>query len=107
MKYFSFSCSIFTPFAEHEQKIKVTKMNIKNFMKKLILILGILGISVTSFAATRRNNRVVYVKREPSRRIIRRRYIFVRVPRRKKVVYVKKEPSRRQRRARIAAGRRR
>ena len=55
-------------------------MNIKNFMKKLILILGILGISVTSFAATRRNNRVVYVKREPSRR---------------------------QRRARIAAGRRR
>ena len=81
-------------------------MNIKNFMKKLILILGILGISVTSFAATRRNNRVVYVKREPSRRIIRRRYIFVRVPRRKKVVYVKKEPSRRQRRARIAAGRR-
>lgn len=82
-------------------------MNIKNFIKKLILILGILGISVTSFAATRRNNRVVYVKREPSRRIIRRRYIFVRVPRRKKVVYVKKEPSRRQRRARIAAGRRR
>lgn len=82
-------------------------MNIKNFMKKLILILGILGISVTSFAATRRNNRVIYVKREPSRRIIRRRYIFVRVPRRKKVVYVKKEPSRRQRRARIAAGRRR
>ncbi|BBM60356.1 hypothetical protein JMUB5056_1958 [Leptotrichia hongkongensis] len=82
-------------------------MNIKNFMKKLILILGILGISVTSFAATRRNNRVVYVKREPSRRIIRRRYIFIRVPRRKKVVYVKKEPSRRQRRARIAAGRRR
>ena len=82
-------------------------MNVKNFMKKLILILGILGISVTSFAATRRNNRVVYVKREPSRRIIRRRYIFIRVPRRKKVVYVKKEPSRRQRRARIAAGRRR
>ena len=82
-------------------------MNIKNFMKKLILILGILGISVTSFAVTRRNNRVVYVKREPSRRIIRRRYIFVRVPRRKKGVYVKKEPSRRQRRARIAAGRRR
>ena len=82
-------------------------MNIKNFMKKLILILGILGISVTSFAATRRNNRIVYVKREPSRRIIRRRYIFIRVPRRKKVVYVKKEPSRRQRRARIAAGRRR
>ena len=82
-------------------------MNIKNFMKKLILILGILGISVTSFAVTRRNNKVVYVKREPRRRVIRRRYIFVRVPRRKKVVYVKKEPSRRQRRARIAAGRRR
>ena len=82
-------------------------MNIKNFMKKLILILGIIGISVTSFAATRRNSRVVYVKREPRRRVIRRRYIFVRVPRRKKVVYVKREPSRRQRRARIAAGRRR
>ena len=81
-------------------------MNIKNFMKKLILILGIIGISVTSFAATRRNSRVVYVKREPRRRVIRRRYIFIRVPRRKKVVYVKREPSRRQRRARIAAGRR-
>ena len=82
-------------------------MNIKNFMKKLILILGIIGISVTSFAATRRNSRVVYVKREPRRRVIRRRYIFIRVPRRKKVVYVKREPSRRQRRIRIAAGRRR
>ena len=81
-------------------------MNIKNFMKKLILILGIIGISVTSFAATRRNSRVVYVKREPRRRVIRRRYIFIRVPRRKKIVYVKREPSRRQRRARIAAGRR-
>ena len=79
-------------------------MNIKNFMKKLILILGILGISVTSFAVTRRNNKVVYVKREP-----RRRVIFIRVPKRrtKKTVYVKKEPSRRQRQARIAAGRRR
>ena len=81
-------------------------MNIKNFMKKLILILGIIGISVTSFAATRRNSRVVYVKREPRRRVIRRRYIFIRVPRRKKIVYVKREPSRRQRRVRIAAGRR-
>ena len=82
-------------------------MNIKNFMKKLILILGIIGISVTSFAATRRNSRVVYVKREPRRRVIRRRYIFIRVPRRKKIVDVKREPSRRQRRVRIAAGRRR
>ena len=82
-------------------------MNIRNLIKKMILIFGVIGISHTSFAAPRRNNRVVYVKREPSRRIIRRRYIFVRVPRRKKVVYVKKEPSRRQRRARIAAGRRR
>ena len=82
-------------------------MNIKNFMKKLILILGIIGISVTSFAATRRNSRVVYVKREPRRRVIKRRYIFIRVPRRKKIVYVKREPSRRQRRVRIAAGRRR
>ena len=81
-------------------------MNIKNFMKKLILILGIIGISVTSFGADRINSKVVYVKREPSRRVIRRRYIFVKVPRRKKVVYVKREPYRRQRRARIAAGRR-
>lgn len=80
-------------------------MNVRNFMKKLILVLGILGISITSFAVTRRHNRIVYVKREP-RRIIRR-YIFIRVPRRKKTVYVKREPSRRQRRARIAAGRRR
>ena len=82
-------------------------MNIKNFMKKLILILGILGISVTSFAVTRRNNKVVYVKREPRRRVIRRRYIFIRVPRTNKTVYLKKEPSRRQRQARIAAGRKR
>ena len=84
-------------------------MNIKTFMNKLILILGILGISVTSFAVTRRNNKVVYVKREPRRRVIRRRYIFIRVPKRRtnKTVYVKKEPSRRQRQARIAAGRKR
>ena len=84
-------------------------MNIKNFMKKLILILGILGISVTSFAVTRRNKKVVYVTREPRRRVIRRRYIFIRVPKRRtnKTVYVKKEPSRRQRQARRAAGRRR
>ena len=84
-------------------------MNIKNFMKKLILILGILGISVTSFAVTRRNNKVFYLKRETRRRVIRRRYIFIRVPKRRtnKTVYVKKEPSRRQRQVRIAAGRRR
>ena len=83
-------------------------MNIRNLIKKMILIFGVIGISLTSFAAPRRNNRVVYVKKEPTRKvIIRRRYIFVRVPRRKKVVYVKREPSRRQRRARIAAGRRR
>ena len=48
-------------------------MNIKNFMKKLILILGIIGISVTSFGAARRNSKVVYVKREPSRRQRRER----------------------------------
>ena len=83
-------------------------MNIRNLIKKMILIFGVIGISLTSFAAPRRNNRVVYVKKEPTRKvIIRRRYIFVKVPRRKKVVYVKREPSRRQRRARIAAGRRR
>ena len=82
-------------------------MNIRNLIKKMILIFGVIGISLTAFAAPRRNNKVVYVKKEPSRRVIRRRYIFVKVPRRKKVVYVKREPSRRQRRARIAAGRRR
>ena len=85
-------------------------MNVKNFMKKLILILGILGISVTSFATTRKNNRIVYVKKEPTRKIVRRRYIFVKVPKKKnsKVVYVKKEPTRRQRAAaRARAARRR
>ncbi len=81
-------------------------MNIRNFIKKLILILGILGISVTSFAATKKNNKVVYVKKEPKRKVVRKRYVFVKVPKKKKTVYVKKEPSRAQRRARIAAGKR-
>ncbi len=78
----------------------------RNFIKKLILILGILGISVTSFAATKKNNKVVYVKKEPKRKVVRKRYVFVKVPKKKKTVYVKKEPSRAQRRARIAAGKR-
>ena len=81
-------------------------MNIRNFIKKLILILGVIGISVTSFAATRKNNKVVYVKKEPKRKVVRKRYVFVKVPKKKKTVYVKKEPSRAQRRARIAAGKR-
>ena len=85
-------------------------MNIRNLIKKMILIFGVVGISLTSFAAPRRNNRVVYVKKEPTRKIVRRRYIFVKVPKKKnsKVVYVKKEPTRRQRAAaRARAARRR
>ena len=85
-------------------------MNIRNLIKKMILIFGVIGISLTSFAAPRRNNKVVYVKKEPTRKIVRRRYIFVKVPKKKnsKVVYVKKEPTRRQRAAaRARAARRR
>lgn len=85
-------------------------MNIRNLIKKMILIFGVIGISLTAFAAPRRNNKVVYVKKEPTRKIVRRRYIFVKVPKKKnsKVVYVKKEPTRRQRAAaRTRAARRR
>ena len=85
-------------------------MNIRNLIKKMILIFGVIGISLTAFAAPRRNNKVVYVKKEPTRKIVRRRYIFVKVPKKKnsKVVYVKKEPTRRQRAtARARATRRR
>lgn len=85
-------------------------MNIRNLIKKMILIFGVIGISLTAFAAPRRNNKVVYVKKEPTRKIVRRRYIFVKVPKKQnsKVVYVKKEPTRRQRAAaRARASRRR
>lgn len=85
-------------------------MNIRNLIKKMILIFGVIGISLTAFAAPRRNNKVIYVKKEPTRKIVRRRYIFVKVPKKKnsKVVYVKKEPTRRQRAAaRARAARRR
>ena len=85
-------------------------MNIRNLIKKMILIFGVIGISLTAFAAPRRNNKVVYVKKEPTRKVVRRRYIFVKVPKKKnsKVVYVKKEPTRRQRAAaRARAARRR
>lgn len=85
-------------------------MSIRNLIKKMILIFGVIGISLTAFAAPRRNNKVVYVKKEPTRKIVRRRYIFVKVPKKKnsKVVYVKKEPTRRQRAAaRARAARRR
>ena len=85
-------------------------MNIRNLIKKMILIFGVIGLSLTAFAAPRRNNKVVYVKKEPTRKIVRRRYIFVKVPKKKnsKVVYVKKEPTRRQRAAaRARAARRR
>lgn len=85
-------------------------MNIRNLIKKMILIFGVIGISLTAFAAPRKNNKVVYVKKEPTRKIVRRRYIFVKVPKKQnsKVVYVKKEPTRRQRAAaRARAARRR
>jgi hypothetical protein cdivTM_04845 len=84
-------------------------MNIRNLIKKMILIFGVIGISLTAFAAPRRNNKVVYVKKEPTRKIVRRRYIFVKVPKKKnsKVVYVKKEPTRRQRAAARARATRR
>ena len=85
-------------------------MNIRNLIKKMILIFGVIGISLTAFAAPRRNNKVVDVKKEPTRKIVRRRYIFVKVPKKQnsKVVYVKKEPTRRQRAAaRARAARRR
>ena len=85
-------------------------MNIRNLIKKMVLIFGVIGISLTAFAAPRRNNKVVYVKKEPTRKIVRRRYIFVKVPKKQnsKVVYVKKEPTRRQRAAaRARAARRR
>ena len=60
-------------------------MNIRNLIKKMILIFGVIGISLTAFAAPRRNNKVVYVKKEPSRKVIvRRRYIFVKVPKKKR-----------------------
>ena len=58
-------------------------MNIRNLIKKMILIFGVIGISLTAFAAPRRNNKVVYVKKEPTRKIVRRRYIFVKVPKKK------------------------
>ena len=84
-------------------------MNIRNLIKKMILIFGVIGISLTAFAAPRKNNKVVYVKKEPTRKIVRRRYIFVKVPKKKnsKVVYVKKEPTRRQRAAARARATRR
>ena len=85
-------------------------MNIRNLIKKMILIFGVVGISLTSFAAPRRNNRVVYVKKEPSRKVVKKKFVFVKVPKKKnsKVVYVKKEPTRRQRAAaRARAARRR
>ena len=80
-------------------------MNIKNIVKKIILVLVIIGVSVTSFGATRK--RPVYVKKEPTRRVVRKRIIFVRkAPKRiifvrratkprKRIVYVKREPRRR------------
>ncbi len=60
-------------------------------MKKLVVLLGILGFSVLGFS------RVVYVKREPLRKVYVKRENPKKISRRKaikKTVYVKKEPSR-------------
>ena len=76
-------------------------MNIKNLIRKMILIFGVIGISLTSFAAHKKNNKIVYVKKEPSRKIVKKKFVFVKVPKKKnsKVVYVKKEPTPKQRAA--------
>ena len=57
-------------------------------MKKLVVLLGILGFSILGFSRT------VYVKREPSRRITRRVNQIKRKNSKNKVVYVKREPAR-------------
>ncbi|ACV39828.1 hypothetical protein [Leptotrichia buccalis] len=87
-------------------------MNFRNIMKKMILILGVIGISTTSFSAFRKNNKIVYVKKEPSRKVKKkakknRQIVYIkREPshkvkkyskRNNKIVYVKREPSRRHR----------
>ena len=76
-------------------------MNIKNLIRKMILIFGVIGISLTSFAAHKKNNKIVYVKKEPSRKVVKKKFVFVKVPKNKnsKVVYVKKEPTPNQRAA--------
>ena len=76
-------------------------MNIKNLIRKMILIFGVIGISFTSFAAHKKNNKIVYVKKEPSRKVVKKKFVFVKVPKKKnsKVVYVKKEPTPKQRAA--------
>ena len=76
-------------------------MNIKNLIRKMILIFGVIGISLTSFAANKKNNKIVYVKKEPSRKVVKKKFVFVKVPKKKnsKVVYVKKEPTPKQRAA--------
>ena len=67
-------------------------MNFKNIMKKMILILGILGISVTSFAFSKKshkkNKQIVYVRKEPSLKVKKNK------KQKKQIVYIKKEPSR-------------
>ena len=76
-------------------------MNIKNLIRKMILIFGVIGISLTSFVAHKKNNKIVYVKKEPSRKVVKKKFVFVKVPKKKnsKVVYVKKEPTPKQRAA--------
>ena len=76
-------------------------MNIKNLIRKMILIFGVIGISLTYIAAHKKNNKIVYVKKEPSRKVVKKKFVFVKVPKKKnsKVVYVKKEPTPKQRAA--------
>ena len=85
-------------------------MNFRNVMKKMILILGVIGISTTSFSAFRKNNKIVYVKKEPSRKVKKKAKMIVYIKREpshkvkkhskrnNKIVYVKREPSRKHRR---------
>jgi len=62
-------------------------------MKKLVVLLGILGFSILGFSKVE-PARKVYVKREDSRRITRRVNQIKRKNSKKKVVYVKREPAR-------------
>ena len=67
-------------------------------MRKLVVLLGILGFSILGFSKVvyvkREPARKVYVKRENSRRITRRVNQIKRKNSKNKVVYVKREPAR-------------
>ncbi len=66
-------------------------------MKKLVVMLGILGFSILGFSRTvyvKKTAKKVYVKRKNSRRITRRVNQIKRKNSKNKVVYVKREPAR-------------